>query len=136
MEMVCISVAGVSSWSRCCVWRRRGNGLLQDLKKSTVNHPQQFKLTVVWIVSCLLPPCPEGQKESSSAAMALTAIHTQTEAPRGELGMPLILPSWLLLCLSQRQGRESGLNGQTFLGYYHRRKPHRSEDFHKLNTPV
>ena len=76
MEMVCISVAGVSSWSRCCVWRRRGNGLLQDLKKSTVNHPQQFKLTVVWIVSCLLPPCPEGQKESSSAAMALTAIHT------------------------------------------------------------
>ena len=62
MEMVCISVAGVSSWSRCCVWRRRGNGLLQDLKKSTVNHPQQFKLTVVWIVSCLLPPWPVIQR--------------------------------------------------------------------------
>ena len=107
VEMVCISAAGFSWWFRCCVWRRRGNGLLQDLKKSTVNHPQQLKLTVVLIVSCLLPPCPEGQKESSSVAMGLRAIDTQTEVPRGELGMPLILPSWLLLCLSQRQGKES-----------------------------
>ena len=38
VEMVCISVAGFSSWSRCWVWRQRGNGLLQDLRKSTVNH--------------------------------------------------------------------------------------------------
>lgn len=40
-------------------------------------------------------------------AMALRAIDTQTEVPGGELGMPLILPSWLLLCLSQRPGKES-----------------------------
>lgn len=106
VEMVCISAAGFSSWSRCCVWRWRGNGLLQDLRKSTVNHPQQLKLTVVLIVSCLLPPCPEGQKESSSVATGLRAIDTQTEVPGGELGMPFILPSWLLLCLSQRQGKE------------------------------
>ena len=40
-------------------------------------------------------------------AMALRAIDTQTEIPcREELGMPLFLPSWLLLHLSQRQVKE------------------------------